>query len=86
MAVKPVLSIGLNSKGKVIEIRVKGKKQQIKTNSKHKCAPGTKTVILRLKFCAPSEKSTYPRPGTGGATPPCCMVAGGRLICWPPCV
>jgi hypothetical protein len=84
---KPVLSIGLDSKGKVVEIRVAGKKVNARTNNKHKCARGTKTVVLRLKFCKPSEDT--PQSGSKppkGPTPPCCMVAGGRLICWPPCV
>jgi hypothetical protein len=89
MATKPVLSIGLDSKGKVVEIRVKGKKQKVKKSPKHKCPPGTKTVVLKLKFCKPSEreKDTGGSSGPGpGPTPPCCMDVGGRLICWPPCV
>ena len=94
MAKKPksraVLSIGVDAKGKVVEIRVAGKKVTTKTNSKHKCGPGTKSVTLKLKFCKPTEgKASSGKPGTpkgNGPTPPCCMVAGGRLICWPPCV
>ena len=83
---KPVLSIGLDSKGKVVEIRVAGRKVKTRMNSKHKCARGTKTVTLRLKFCKPSEvKKATGGTRPNGPTPPCCMVAGGRLICWPPC-
>jgi hypothetical protein len=90
MTAKPPLQIGLDADGSVVEIRVSGKKVKVDMDSKHKCAPGTKTVVLRLKFCQPSGRkkgaaSAKSKPPSG-PTPPCCMIAGGRLLCWPPCV
>ena len=93
----PALLIGLDNKGKVVQIRVgtktRTKQVKFKKVATHKCAKGEKPVVIKLHFCPDSKFQSKKTGGKktqtgqpGKTTPPCCMTVGGQVFCWPPCV